>query len=78
MIHRRDNRDPGRHLVVQQSADFLTKNRGDLVIKRIVAAIICRVQASSQVAFQGLCDRNEFRLGINDDDQRGIAEGFCL
>ena len=78
VIHRWNNSHTGGHLVVQQPPDFLTQHDGNSLVKRIIRAIVRRVEAARQVSFQ--CARHCHHLVFirGDDDQRRIAEDLGL
>ncbi len=54
VVHRRCNRDSGRHLVVEQPAYALPQRRCESVISLIVFAAGMRIDAAGEVAFQML------------------------
>ena len=78
VIHGRADGDTGRHLVVQQAADFASQPRLKLLVQRIIGTAGIRVNGACQVALERVDDLGRLGRVGSDDQQRSVAEGLGL
>ena len=78
VVHCRAHGHPGRHLVVQQTADFSREQRRQLLIQLFIGTSAVRIDTARQIALEVLEHGRRFPSVTNDNEQGCGSKGFGL
>ena len=78
MVHGRDDRHTGWHLVVQQTAHLLSQDRFEPIVGVVILTLRVGVDAGRQIAFQAAGNRQHLLKAARQHQQGHRAKDLCL